>query len=150
MAKLQLDQVSLHAVELIQALSGDLRAVADRGGIINDAVARLLAWDGDCTAASIPAAIFHVFHQRLLANLLRDELGEELLGAYTEILNQCIVPTDKILRDEKSCLVCPTVEKSTGRSIAATTLAPSCANPWVPTVSAGSGAGCTDYLLTMP
>jgi penicillin amidase len=103
MAKLQLDQVSLHAVELIQALSGDLRAVADRGGIINDAVARLLAWEGDCTAASIPASIFHVFHQRLLANLLRDELGEELLGAYTEILNQCIVPTDKILRDEKSC-----------------------------------------------
>ncbi|MGZ8520613.1 MAG: penicillin acylase family protein [Candidatus Binatia bacterium] len=103
MAKLQLDQVSLHAVELIQALSADLRAVADRGGITSHAVAKLLAWDGDCTAASIPAAIFHVFHQHLLANLLRSALGDEVFGAYTEILNQCIVPTDKILRDEKSC-----------------------------------------------
>ena len=63
----------------------------------------MLAWDGNCAASSVPAAIFHVFHQRLLANLLRDELGDELFGAYTEILNQCIVPTDKILRDESSC-----------------------------------------------
>ena len=103
MAKLQLDQVSLHAVELIQALNADLRAVPDRGGIVNHAVAKLLAWDGDCTAASIPATIFHVFHQHLLANLLRSALGDEVFGTYTEILNQCIVPTDKILRDEKSC-----------------------------------------------
>ena len=103
MATLQLDQVSLHAVELIQALSADLRAVPDREGISNDAVAKLLAWDGNCTASSIPAAIFHVFHRHLLANLLRGELGDEVFGAYTEILNQCIVPTDKILRDEKSC-----------------------------------------------
>lgn len=67
-----------------------------------DAALKLLAWDGNCTASSVPAAIFHVFHQRLLANLLRDELGDELVGTYSEILNQCIVPTDKILRDKNS------------------------------------------------
>ena len=33
---------------------------------------------------------------------MRDELGDELFGAYTEILNQCIVPTDKILCNESS------------------------------------------------
>jgi penicillin amidase len=57
---------------------------------------------GHVAATSVPAAVFHVFHQRLLNNLLSDELGDELLGSYTEILNQCIVPTDKILRDENS------------------------------------------------
>lgn len=102
MNKLQLDQLSLHAVELIQTLSADLRAIPGDDRLLHDAVARLLAWDGNCAAASVPAAIFHVFHQRLLANLLRGELGDELFGAYTEILNQCIVPTDEILRDEKS------------------------------------------------
>ena len=103
MAKLQLDQVSLHAVELIRTLSDDLRAIPGEGCLLDDAVARLLAWDGNCAAAQVPAAIFHVFHQRLLANLLSDELGGELFAAYTEILNQCIVPTDKIFGNERSC-----------------------------------------------
>jgi penicillin amidase len=103
MAKLQLDQISLHAAELIQTLAADLRAIPGDDGLLHDAAAKLLAWDGNCAATSVPAAIFHVFHQRLLANLLRDDLGEELLSAYTEILNQCIAPTDKIWRDEKSC-----------------------------------------------
>ena len=103
MARLQLDQLSLHAMELIQTLAADLRAIPSDGALIDGAVAKLLTWDGNCAAASVPAAIFHVFHQRLLANLLRDELGDELFGAYTEILNQCIVPTDTILRDQSSC-----------------------------------------------
>jgi penicillin amidase len=103
MAKLQLDQISLHAAELIQTLAADLRAIPGDDGLLHDAAAKLLAWDGNCAATSVPAAIFHVFHQRLLANLFRDDLGEELLSAYTEILNQCIAPTDKIWRDEKSC-----------------------------------------------
>ncbi|MEO6163927.1 MAG: penicillin acylase family protein [Candidatus Binatia bacterium] len=103
MAKLQLDQISLHAVELIQTLTADLRAIPGDDCLLHDAAAKLLAWDGNCAATSVQATIFHVFHQRLLANLLRDELGDELLSAYTEILNQCIAPTDKIWRDEKSC-----------------------------------------------
>lgn len=102
MAGFQLDQVSLHAVELIQALSADLREISTDSGLAREAAARLLAWDGNCAASSVPAAIFHVFHQRLLTNLLHDELGDELFGAYTEILNQCIVPTDKILCDASS------------------------------------------------
>jgi penicillin amidase len=103
MANIQLDLVSLHAVELIQALSADLRGISTDNSLAHDAAAKLLAWDGNCCASSVPAAIFHVFHQRLLANLLCDELGDDLFGAYTEILNQCIVPTDKILHDESSC-----------------------------------------------
>ncbi len=37
-----------------------------------------------------------------MANLLVPVLGEELFFAYVEILNQCIVPTDDILRDHPS------------------------------------------------
>ena len=139
MARLQLDQFSLHAVELIQALSADLRAVARPRRDYQSCRDKIARWDGDCAAASIPAAIFHVFHQHLLANLLRSALGDEVFGAYTEILNQCIVPTDKILRDEKSCWFAN--DQSIRHPIAARTLAPSCAKPWVQTVDAGSGAG---------
>ena len=67
---MQLDQVSLHAVEFIQALSADLREISTGGGLANDAAAKLLAWDGNCCESSVPAAIFHVFHQRLLVNLI--------------------------------------------------------------------------------
>ena len=102
MAQLQLDQLSLHAVELLQILSADLRAVSSESAAVSDIVDKLLAWDGRCAATCVPAAVFHVFHQCLLRNLLGEELGDELLGSYTEILNQCIVPTDNILRDENS------------------------------------------------
>jgi len=69
---------------------------------ITDAVARLLAWDGNCSEHSVEASIFHVFHHRLLANLLSPDLGEPLFSAYIEILNQCIVPTDRILGSPQS------------------------------------------------
>jgi penicillin amidase len=102
MAQFQLDQLSLHAVELLETLGTDLRAISHDDNSIDYVVARLLAWDGNCAPSSVPAAIFHAFHQRLLKNLLSEELGDELCCAYTEILNQCIVPTDNILRDESS------------------------------------------------
>jgi penicillin amidase len=51
---------------------------------------------------SVAAAIFHVFHHRLLVNLLVPVLGEEHFCAYVEILNQCIVPTDRILANSSS------------------------------------------------
>jgi len=37
-----------------------------------------------------------------LVNLLSPELGEQLFSAYVEILNQCIVPTDRILSNPQS------------------------------------------------
>jgi penicillin amidase len=48
MAQLQLDQLSLHAVELLQTLSADLRAVATNSAAASDIVNKLLAWDGTC------------------------------------------------------------------------------------------------------
>lgn len=102
MARLQLDQRSLHAVELIQALGADLRAIGTSDALIDSAVGQLLAWDGDCAPASVAAAIFHVYHHRLLANLLIPELGDDGFRAYCEILNQCIAPIDAILRDPAS------------------------------------------------
>jgi penicillin amidase len=59
-------------------------------------------WDGRCEENSVEAAIFHVLHHRLMANLLSPALGEDLFSAYVEILNQCIVPIDQILRNPDS------------------------------------------------
>ena len=102
LAALQLDQTSLHAKEFIDMLKVDLAAVAHEHSSIIQAAARLLAWDGNCSAHSVEASIFHVFHHRLLANLLGPDLGDPLFSAYVEILNQCIAPTDRIFSDPQS------------------------------------------------
>jgi len=102
LAAMQLDQISHHAKELIEMLKVDIAGVVGDHTAITDAVARLLAWDGNCSEHSVEASIFHVFHHRLLANLLSPDLGEPLFSAYIEILNQCIVPTDRILGSPQS------------------------------------------------
>jgi len=102
LAAMQLDRFSLHAKELIDVLKNDIAAVMDRNSSIAHAATRLLAWNGDCAEHSVEAAIFHVFHHRLLANLLSPDLGEQQFTAYVEILNQCIVPTDRILSNPQS------------------------------------------------
>jgi penicillin amidase len=102
MAKIQQDEISLHAVDLIAALKPDLGKVPDDDALAKNAAAKLLAWDGNCTENSVEAAIFHVFHHRLLANLLIPDLGEDLFTSFTEILNLCIFPTDEILKNFRS------------------------------------------------
>jgi penicillin amidase len=101
-AALQLDHLSLHATDLIAALRGELEAMTGEDKIVTTAAARLLAWDGRCAVASVEAAIFHLMHQRLLRDLLIPVLGENAFHAYIEILNQCIVPTDRIFADPAS------------------------------------------------
>lgn len=102
LATIQLDAVSLHAKELMATLKDDLRHAGDHDPALKAAVDLLLDWDGNCLTSSVAATLFHVFHHRLLANLLVPALGEELFTAYVEILNQCIAPTDAILRDPNS------------------------------------------------
>ncbi|MGH7873217.1 MAG: penicillin acylase family protein, partial [Candidatus Binatia bacterium] len=103
LATIQLDRVSLHARGVIETLRDDLCAISeDSNSLVPEAARHLLQWDGDCSEFSVSAAIFHVFHHRLLSNLLVDSLGEQLFSAYTEILNQCLVPTDEILKNLNS------------------------------------------------
>lgn len=102
LAAVQLDHVSLHAKELIATLKDDLTRIPQESPTVKAAANRLLSWDGSCAESSIEAAIFHLFHHRLLVNLLAPALGAEIFPAYVEILNQCIVPTDRILCDSTS------------------------------------------------
>jgi penicillin amidase len=102
LARMQMDDLSLHARELVAALAPELEQVAAAHPEVAEIVSALLGWDGRCAVDSMAAAIFHVFHHRLLHNLLAPELGEEWVPAYLEILNQCIAPTDKILGDPES------------------------------------------------
>jgi penicillin amidase len=102
MAAVQLDHVSLHAKELIESLKNDLAEISDDNRLVQTAAQRLLTWDGNCGESSVEAAIFHAFHHRLLYNLLAPVLGDVLFCSYVEILNQCIVPTDRILRESSA------------------------------------------------
>src|SRR5262245_12169023 len=102
LAAMQLDEFSLHAKEFIDMLKDDLAQLEGKNLLVEAGAKRLLSWDGKCSATSVEATIFHVFHNRLLANLLIPDLGDHLFSAYVEILNQCIVPTDRIFSDLES------------------------------------------------
>ena len=102
MKALQKDCVSLHAVELIQALESDLGQIVEKTSDLKGIAEQLLRWDGTCAEQGAEPAIFHVFQHRLLVNLLVPVLGEDLFTAYVEIFNQCLTPTGQILRDPAS------------------------------------------------
>ena len=102
MAAVQLDHVSLHAKELIRFLKSDLVEIPADNRVVQTAAQRLLSWNGNCAESSVEAAIFHTFHHRLLYNLLAPVLGDALFCSYVEILNQCIAPTDRILRESSA------------------------------------------------
>jgi penicillin G amidase len=98
----QVDGISLHAKELITLLKGDFAQISRDSLMIGEVADLLVSWDGDCSEHSAAAAVFHVFHHRLLVNILMPDLGERLFSAAVEILNQCIVPTDEILANPNS------------------------------------------------
>ena len=102
MEGMQSDVVSLHATELIETLKKDLAQIAEDDSDHKAAADRLIRWDGACHEKSVEAAIFHLFHHRLMANLLVPALGEDLFSDYIEIFNQSLAPTDKILSDPGS------------------------------------------------
>ena len=102
MAAIQKDTLSLHALELVQQLTADLKQAALTEPKLSALVRNLLDWDGICHEQSMEAALFHVFHHRLISNLLVPTLGDELFRAYVEILNQCIAPLNNILSDPAS------------------------------------------------
>ena len=102
MAAIQMDLISCHAKEVIDTLRADLTQLAEKDLKLRTAANSLLSWDGKCDEDSLPTVVFHVFHHHLIANSLLPSLGEELFTAYVEILNQCIVPTDQILKDPAS------------------------------------------------
>ncbi|HSE90993.1 MAG TPA: penicillin acylase family protein [Candidatus Binatia bacterium] len=102
MEAMQNDLISLYATELIETLKSDLAHVSEEKGQFKAAADRLIRWDGKCDEKSVASAIFHVFHYRLMANLLVPALGEDLFSAYVEIFNQCLMSTLQILREPNS------------------------------------------------
>ena len=102
MEAMQNDRVSLYATELIDILKNDLAQVPEEKGHHKAAADRLTRWDGTCDEKSVAAAIFHIFHHRLMVNLFVPTLGEDLFSAYVEIFNQSLMPTLQILRDPGS------------------------------------------------
>ena len=99
---MQSDVISLHGRQLIDSLKSDLQEIPPGSSVAEIAAAKLLGWDGSCSEDSVEAAMFHVFHQRLMANLLIPALGEELYLGYVEIFNQCLAPLDQILNNSSS------------------------------------------------
>jgi penicillin amidase len=102
LAAIQTDTLSLHATELLSGLKTDLQRFGEESMQIKSIVDRLLTWDGISHEESVASTIFHLFHQRLLANLLLPILGEEVFQAYLEIFNQCVFATDTILKNGDS------------------------------------------------
>jgi penicillin amidase len=122
MEAMQKDSVSLHARALVEALNSDLSRAFAENSLAAAAAHRLLGWNGQCDETSVESAIFHVFHQRLLANLLLTDLGEELFTAQVEIFNQCLIPVDEILKNSHS----PWFAKQSRKSLVFKSLTETC------------------------
>ncbi len=102
MAGFQEDVVSLQARRLIGVLRGDMEEIGGKEPGLRDPLRKLIQWDGRCGSESPEAALYHVFYNRLMKNLLGPDLGEELLLAYGELFNQSVEPMDQILGDPES------------------------------------------------
>ncbi|MGH7829825.1 MAG: penicillin acylase family protein, partial [Candidatus Binatia bacterium] len=102
MAAMHRDVVSVHATRMIRDLRADLEKSAGNRPSLTGAVKSLVEWDGNCTANSPEAALFHALHQRLMRNLLAADLGEDLYLSYTELFNQALLPVEEIMRDPQS------------------------------------------------
>jgi len=122
MESIQSDLVSLHATELIEILKVDFAQFPEENLRLKTVADRLIRWDGACDEKSVESAIFHVFHHRLITNLLVPMLGDELFSAYIEIFNQSLVPTDQILRDPGS----PWFSTKSRRTLVAMSLRETC------------------------
>jgi penicillin amidase len=123
MEAMQNDLISLYATELIETLKSDLAHVSEEKGQFKAAADRLIRWDGKCDEKSVASAIFHVFHYRLMANLLVPALGEDLFSAYVEIFNQCLMSTHQILREPNS----PWFSTKSRQELVASSLREACA-----------------------
>jgi penicillin amidase len=102
MASIQMDTVSLQFARIKKTLEPDLEEIAAEDASLQDCVHLFVSWDGDCSAKSPGAALFHVFYRQLMVNLLDSELGEPLFTVYAEIMNQAVSPVDQIMSDPGS------------------------------------------------
>ena len=117
---IQMDTVSLHARTVIEILRNDLCAIEDSKNstsLAPEAARRLLHWDGDCSASSVAAAIFHVFHHRLLSNLLIDTLGEQLFSGLHRDSQSVLGPHGRDSQRSKLLMVPISPAFSLGRTI---------------------------------
>ncbi len=101
-AQIQQDVLSLQAKQNVEILTADLKTIGEKEPTLRQAAEYLLRWDGNCAPESGAAALYEVFYHRLVQNILLDDLGEDLLVAYSELLNQALVPVDQILSNPES------------------------------------------------
>lgn len=103
MAAIQADQYSGWAARLTETLLVPL-ATEDAGAALSarakEALARILAWDHVARPDSDGAALFYLFHDALVRDLLADAVGTEDLHGYLEFLDASLVSLDRLLHDE--------------------------------------------------
>lgn len=93
MAAMQADIVSL----LGKKLAPLLLAVESDDIITQRAQAELAAWDYRMNPDSVGAGIFEVAYWQLVQEIVRDELGEELTGAYLAQKSQHVMFVERLL-----------------------------------------------------
>ena len=100
MAALQTDLHSGWAARLCEVALVPL-ATEDAGAMLTprakEALARILAWDHVARPDSDGAALFYLFHDALVRELLEDALGKDNLRAWLELLNASVLPIERLL-----------------------------------------------------
>ncbi len=110
MISVQLDLYSGWAERLTEALLVPL-AAEESGSILTqrgkEVLARILAWDHVARSESDGAALFYLFHDALVRELLEEALGGDRLRAWLELLNASVVPIERLLVEGKASWLSP-------------------------------------------
>lgn len=87
--EMQNDVTSVHARQTLPIVLAELEArlQTDSDEELQKLYDLIKGWDGVEDEHSVAAAIFHAFFTKLVENVFRDEMGEELFQSYTRLAN---------------------------------------------------------------
>ncbi len=98
----QQDVVSYYCMDLTKQVLNVINSDSTQDPKINAALVYLRNWNFRCTPSDIASTIINKYFVRLIHNLYRDELGEELLDNFIYPLNVIYRVTNELLKKDNS------------------------------------------------
>ena len=99
--QMQTDVLSPYAKETMDWVLPGIRT-AFPGDSDVELLRRLSSWDGEMRAGSLEAAFFEVFLQKLLSNLLQEELGDSLFASYMDLFSIPLAACQQLIKEPHS------------------------------------------------
>ncbi len=100
--KMQSDELSYYPKEIVKELLRAFRNAKIEDENLNLALKLLRNWDFKFTVSSQPATVYSVFFVKLLGNIFKDEMSENLFKEFVFVANVPLKAINNLLRDKYS------------------------------------------------